>query len=197
MIVALIPALILLPARALLFGDQSAFTVLLLGPAVEESLKLAALLLALLAAAVLLPRGRDPANALRYWLFLTPWFVGWIYGTVEGFLVYSAQANVTLTVREVAHSSFVALALLTALWAWRETGARYAGLFLGLGMAWVAHFVFNAIAAGAEFVNVSFADQALYTLALAVVTAVLLGRAVGGEPASEESRALLAVGRGG
>lgn len=194
---ALVPALVILPLRWLVSGDESPFTVLLLGPAVEESLKLAALLLALLAAAYLLPRGRDPANALRYWLFLTPWFVGGFYGMIEGFLVYPDQPSIGFTVRELAHGAFVALGLVTALWVWRETDASAAGLALGLGAAWAAHFGFNALALLSDLLGVSFADQAAYALAAAVVAVILLGRAVGREPASRESRALLAVRRGG
>lgn len=181
-----------------MFGDASPFTVLLLGPAVEESQKLSALLAALLVAAYVLPRGRDAGNALRYWLVLAPWVVGGAYGMIEGFVAYPGEPSIEFTLRELAHGTFAALALAAVLWVWREIDAPYAGLALGLGAAWVAHFVFNALAVWSDALHVTFADQALYTLAAFVVAAVLLGRVAVREPASRETGHLLAVrGRGG
>ncbi len=190
---ALLPAVVVLPVRILAFRDESPFTILLLGPTLEESLKLSSVLLAVMGAAVYLPRGRDPATALRYWLFLAPWFVGGLYGMTEGILVYGSEAGVQVTLRELAHGTFAALALTGVLWIWRDFRAPYAALLFGLGAAWVPHFFFNLLALESDALNVSFLDQVLYTLAACVVAAIFLGRAVAREPASRETRRFLAL----
>ncbi len=192
---ALVPALAIIPVRFFAFPDRSPVTVLLLGPALEESLKLSATLLAMTLMAFVLPRGRDPENALRYWLALAPWLVGGIYGLTEGLVVYPGDPGIAFTMRELAHGSFAALGLAGTLWLWRESGAPYVGLGVGLGAAWVAHFLFNALAVDALSLGVTFTDQLLYTLAAAAVAAVCLGRMAAREPASPESRRFLEVRR--
>lgn len=190
---ALAPALVILPVRALAVPDSSPFTVLLLGPALEESLKLSATLLALTVAALVLPRGRDPENALRYWLALAPWIVGGAFGLTEGLVVYPGNPGTEFSLRELAHAAFAALGLAGVLGTWRVTGAPYVGIGVGLGAAWLAHFFFNVLAVDALNLNATFLDQALYGLAVAVVAAACLGRTVAREPASPEARVFLEV----
>lgn len=190
---ALVPAAIVLPLRAFLFEDTSPFTLVLLGPALEESLKFSALFLALIVAALLLPRGKDSSNALRYWLFLTPWFVGGIYGVMEGLVVYPSDSHLNFTLREMAHASFTALALSTALWTWRQVNQPYVGVGLGFGVGWSVHIVFNSLALFSYFSDLTFTDQALYGLAVFAVAVVSLASVVGREPASRESARFLAI----
>jgi hypothetical protein len=181
---ALVPCGIVVPLRFFLFPDADPLTVVLLGPALEEGLKFAALFLALMGAALALPRGRDPENALRYWLFLAPWFVGGVYGLMEGLTVYPGESQLNFTLREVAHAAFTALALAATIWAWRETDRPYAGVALGFGVAWSVHILFNSLALVSMYVEVSFLDQALYGLAVFAIALVALARNVGREPGS-------------
>ncbi len=190
---ALVPPAIAFPLRFFLSPDTSPLTLVLLGPALEEGLKLAAVVLALIVAGLFLPRGRDPANALRYWLFLAPWVVGGLYGLMEGLVVYPGESHLNFTMRELAHATFTALGLAAALWSWRLLGSRYVGMGLGFGAAWSAHILFNSIALLSEFTDIGFTDQALYALAALVVALVLLGKSVTPEPASRESRSFLLI----
>lgn len=179
-----------------MFADDNPVTVVLLGPATEEGLKLASLVLALTAAGLWLPRGHDAGNALRYWLFLAPWFVGGVYGTVEGITVYPGEPTLDYTMRELAHAAFVALSLAAALWVWREFEAPYGGMVLGFCTGWAAHLLFNEIALLSAYADVTFLDQAAYTAVALALAAYALGRVVGHEPASRTSERFLAV-RGG
>lgn len=167
--------------------------MVLLGPALEEGLKLSALFLFLIVAAMLLPRGRDPENALRYWLFLAPWVVGGGYGLLEGIFVYPGESHLNFILRGFAHAAFTAVGLAAALWTWRQVDRPYVGVALGFGFAWAGHILFNSIAIAAWFTDVSFGEQALYGLALLVVSAVVLAQDVGREPGSRQARAVLAV----
>lgn len=187
------PCAVVLPLRFLLFGDEDPFTVVLLGPALEEGLKLAALFLALLGAAMVLPRGRDPENALRYWLFLAPWFVGGGYGLLEGIFVYPGESHPDFILRGFAHAAFAAAGLAGILWAWRETERPFVGLALGFGLAWAAHIVFNSIAVVTWYSGVRFEEQALYGSSLLVLAMIALARDIGREPASPQARAVLRV----
>ena len=193
---ALVPPAVVLPLRLLAFGDGDPFTLVLLGPAAEEGLKLAALLLALTLAGLWLPRGHDPANALRYWLFFAPWLVGGLYGMVEGIAIYPGQSTLDYTLREFAHGTFVALSLAEALYVWRELDAPYVGVALGFGAGWAAHILFNEIAVLSAYADVTFLDQVVYTVVALVLAAVALGRVVAREPASPTAERFLAV-RGG
>ncbi len=196
-IIALLPAILVLPLRFFLFADANPFTLVLLGPALEESLKLAALVLALIGAALALPRGKDPENALRYWLFLLPLFVGFFYGLMEGIVVYPGDSHLNFTLRELAHASFTALGLAAALWVWRELAQPYGGIAVGFGVAWIAHVVFNSLAYLSQFTEVTFQEQAVYGLVVFAVALVALSHGVGREPASRETASLLAIqGRG-
>ncbi len=191
---ALIPCAIVLPLRFLFFGDSSPVTVVLLGPALEEGLKLAALFLALMGAALVLPRGKDPDNALRYWLFLAPWFVGGAYGLVEGLVVYPGESHLNFTLRELAHAAFTALGAAALLWTWREVGRPFFGVALGFGSAWAGHIGFNSLALLSGYLDLSFEEQALFGLALLALAAVTLMRDVRHEPGSPQARSLLAIG---
>ncbi len=196
-IVALVPCLVVLPLRFFLFSDTNPLTLVLLGPALEESLKLAALVLALIGAALALPRGRDPENALRYWLFFMPWLVGFLYGLMEGIVVYPSDSHLNFTLRELAHASFTAIGLATALWIWRELEEPYAGLAVGFAVAWIAHVAFNSIAYVSSFQEITFQDQAVFGLVLLAVALVALLHGLGREPGSRETASLLAIrGRG-
>ena len=193
---ALVPPAIVFPLRFLAFGDENPVTLVLLGPALEEGLKLAGLLLALMLAALFLPRGQDPANALRYWLFLAPWLVGGLYGMMEGFLVYAGQNAFDFTLREFAHATFAALGLAVALWVWRVFGLTYAGVGLGFSAAWAAHILFNTLALVSNYSDVTLADQVAYAALLGLLAVAALARAVAREPGSRETGLFLAI-RGG
>lgn len=193
---ALAPPAVAFPLRFLFFPDGSPITILLLGPAVEEGLKLSALFLALIVAGLVLPRGTDPENALRYWLFLLPWSVGGLYGMMEGFLVYAGQSSLDFTLREFAHGAFTALALAAALWVWQVLDAPYVGVGLGFGAGWCAHFLFNGMAFASSYVDVTFTDQAALALGIGLLAAIALIRVIRREPASRESIGFLRI-RGG
>ncbi len=194
---ALVPLAIAAPLRAFLFPDDSNFTVLLIGPALEESLKLAAVVLVLTLASMTQAGGRDPPLVLRHWLFWAPWVVGGVYGMIEGLVVYPGQGGLDFTLREFAHASFVALAFAAALRVWARVDAPMFGLGIGFATGYAAHLWFNALALLSDVVDVTFADQALYLAAVFVATVVLLGITVRREPASAEARAFLpAQGRG-
>jgi hypothetical protein len=143
--------------------------------------------------ALALPRGNDPDNALRYWLFLTPWIVGGAYGLLEGLLVYPGESHLNFTLRELAHAAFSGLALAAALWVWREIERPYVGVLLGFAVAWAAHILFNSLAFLGRYVDVSFAEQAAYALAILMLAAIALAHEVGREPASREARSFLAI----
>ncbi len=190
---ALVPCAIVTPLRFLFFSDASPFTVVLLGPALEEGLKLAALFTAWIAAALVLPRGKDPDNALRYWLFLAPWFVGGAYGLFEGLVVYPAESHLNFTLRELAHGAFTGLGAAVLLWSWREVGRPFVGVALGFGSAWAGHIVFNTFALVSGYVNVSFEEQALVGMALLALAAIALARDVRREPGSPQAASFLAI----
>ena len=190
---ALVPPAVVLPLRLLLFGDSDPLTLVLLGPATEEGLKLAAVFLALTLAGLWLPRGHDAGNALRYWLFAAPWVIGGLYGMLEGMTIYLGESTLDYTLREFAHATFAALSLAAALWLWRELDAPYVGVALGFGAGWATHVLFNEIAVLSAYADVTFLDQVAYTAAAFLLAAVVLGRAVGREPASRTSRRFLAV----
>ncbi len=190
---ALVPPAVVLPIRLLIFGDDSPVTLVLLGPAVEEGLKLAAVLLVLTIVGLVLPRGRDPRTALRYWLFLAPWFVGGFYGMMEGLLVYSGESSLDFTLREFAHGTFTAVALSVTLWVWQELDRGYAGVALGFGSGWSVHILFNLLALLSGFTGVSFGDQSGYVILVSVVAIATLARAVRHEPASSVTMRFLAL----
>ncbi len=191
------PLAIAAPLRALLLPDDSAFTIVLVGPALEESLKLSGVILVLTVASIALRGGRDPALVLRYWLFLVPWAVGGMYGMMEGLFVYPGQGGLDFTLREFAHATFVALSLASALRIWQRVDAPLFGIGFGLAAGFAAHLWFNALALLSDVVDVTFTDQALYLAVVFAATLVLLGSAVRREPASAEARAFLpSRGRG-
>ncbi len=187
---ALVPLAIAAPLRALL-PDDSAFIAILVGPALEESLKLSAVVLVLTLASLALRGGRDPALVLRYWLFLAPWAVGGIYGMVEGLVVYPGQGGLDFTLREFAHATFVALSLATALRVWQRVDAPLFGISLGLAAGFAAHLWFNGLALLSDVVGVTFADQAVYLAVVFAAALFLLAEAVRHEPASPVTRAFL------
>lgn len=190
---ALVPCAVVLPLRIFLFPDRSPVTLVLLGPALEEGLKLAAVFLALIVAALVLPRGRDPEQALHYWLFLAPWIVGGLYGLLEGLVVYPGESHLSFTLRELAHAAFLALALAAALWGWRELGQPFVGVALGFGVGWSAHMLFNSVALISRYAALGFTDQALFGLVLMVAAACVLASGVAHEPASREAASFLAI----
>ncbi len=190
-VVALVPLAVAIPLRVLFFQDTSPFTILFLGPATEESVKLACVFLGLAIASVGLRGGRDPGLALRYWLFLVPWIVGGLYGMFEGVVVYPGEPGWDFTMREVAHGAFAGLALAASLWSWRGDPPSWIGLGFGFLVAWAAHFAFNEIAFVSEFADVTFLDQLLYAIAVAALAALLLARVVRGEPGSRQARRFL------
>ncbi len=185
------PLVVAAPLRALVLPDGSAFTVVLVGPALEESLKLAAVVLVLTLASMTQHGGRDPPLVLRHWLFWAPWVVGGIYGMVEGLLVYPGQGGLDFTLREFAHATFVALSLAAALRLWQRLDAPLFGIGFGFASGFLAHLWFNALALLSDVVDVTFTDQALYLAAVFVVTLVLLASTVRHEPGSRETRAFL------
>ncbi len=196
-VVALVPFIVAAALRILFFADDTAVTVMLLGPAVEESLKLAGVLLVLTLVAVAARGGRDPEMALRYWLVLAPWLVGWLYGMMEGLLVYPGQGGLDFTLRELAHGTFVALGLGTALAMWRLLSAPLFGAGFGFAAAFSAHFGFNTLAVIAYDAGLSFVDQALYLAVIAFLAIVVFAVELRHEPASAEARAFVpSRGRG-
>lgn len=194
---SLVPFAVAAPLRILFFGDDTATTVILLGPAVEESLKLAAILLALTLAAATVRGGRDPELVLRYWLLLIPGIVGGLYGMMEGLVVYPGQGGLDFTLREFAHAAFAALALAGMLGMWRLLSAPIFGVGFGFAAAFSAHFGFNFLAVVSSDNGLSFTDQALYLTAVALFAVILLVWEVRREPGSEEARAFLPERRRG
>ena len=188
---ALVPLAIAAPLRALAFADASPVTVLFLGPALEESLKLSGVILVLTVASLALRGGRDPALVLRYWLFLAPWIVGGLYGMMEGIVGYPGQGGLDFTLRELAHATFVALSLGGALRIWRLLDAPLFGIGFGFAAGFSAHLWFNALAFLSDYVDVSFVDQVAYLAIVLVLTLVVLASEVRREPASAEARAFL------
>ncbi len=188
---ALVPLAVAIPLRVLFFQDDSPFTVLFLGPATEESVKLACVFLGLAIASLGLRGGRDPGLALRYWLFLVPWIVGGLYGMFEGVVVYPGESGWDFTMREAAHGAFTGLALASSLWSWRGDASPWIGLGFGFLVAWAAHLAFNEIALVSQFADVTFLDQLLYAIVVVALALVLLGRVVRGEPASRQARRFL------
>lgn len=185
------PLAIAAPLRALVLPDDSAFTIVLVGPALEESLKLSGVVLVLTIGSIALSGGRDRALVLRYWLFLAPWAIGGVYGMMEGLIVYPGQGGLDFTLREFAHATFVALSLASALWAWQRLEAPLFGIALGFSAGFAAHLWFNALALLSDVVDVTFTDQALYLAVVFAGTLVLLARMVRREPASAETAAFL------
>lgn len=189
--VALAPLAVAVPLRLLFFGDDSSFTLLFLGPATEESVKLACAFLGLSIASLILRGGRDPALALRYWLFLVPWAVGGVYGMFEGVAVYPGEAAWDFTLREAAHGAFTGLALAASLWSWRGDPPSGIGVGFGFLLAWAAHVGFNEIAFVSGFADLTFLDQLLYVIAIVVLALIALAQVVRREPASREARRFL------
>ena len=194
---SLVPLALAIPLRALAFPDTSPVTVLFLGPALEESLKLSGVILALTVASLAFRGGRDPALALRYWLFLVPWVVGGLYGMTEGVLGYPGQGGLDFTLREAAHATFVALSVGGALWIWRHLDAPFFGIGFGFGAGFSAHLWFNALAFLSDYADVTFTDQVAYLALVFVLAVAVLAWGVRPAPASAEARAFLpARGRG-
>lgn len=188
---ALAPLAVAAPLRAFVLPDDSNYTVLLVGPALEESLKLAAVVLVLTLASMTQAGVRDPPLVLRHWLFWAPWVVGGAYGMIEGLVVYPGQGGLDFTLREFAHATFVALAFAAALRVWARVDAPLFGIGVGFASGYAAHLWFNALALLSDVIHVSFADQALYLAVVFAATAVLLTTTVRREPASAEARAFL------
>ena len=188
---ALVPAALAFPLRLLVFGDGSPFTQIVLGPLLEESTKLAGTMVVLLAAALLLPRGRDHATVLGYWLFLAPWLVGGIYGLSEGVLVYPGEGAPSVTLREAAHATFTALSLLGTLLIWRSLDAGATGVTLGVLFGFGAHVGFNLLAAVAVVADLTFLEQTGYVAVLAAVAVVGLNRVVRQATSLPEARSFL------
>lgn len=192
-VAALVPAVIALPLRLVLFGDSSPFTRIVLGPLFEESTKLAAVMLVLIVAALLLPRGRDASTALGYWIVLAPWCVGGLYGLIEGAVVYPGEGSLDVTLREVAHATFVALSLLGTLLVWRALDAGATGVTLGVLFGFGSHVGFNILAALSATLPVTFLDQAAYVAALGAVVLVGLSRLFRIAPTLPEAARFLGI----
>ncbi len=188
---ALVPLAIAAPLRAVALPDDSAFTIVLVGPALEESLKLSAVVLVLTMASMTQRGGRDPPLVLRHWLFWAPWVVGGVYGMIEGLIVYPGQGGLDFTLREFAHATFVALSTAAALRVWQRVDAPLFGIGLGFASGFAAHVWFNALALLSDVVDLTFADQALYLVVVFAATVILLEMAVRREPASRETRSFL------
>lgn len=179
--------------RFFLFGDSDPFTQVFLGPLLEESVKFAAVLLALIVAAIVLPAGRDRFTALQYWLFLVPWFVGGLYGFVEGVVVYPGEGIVDFTTRETAHATFVALSLAGTLLVWRSLDAGAGGAILGGFAGFGAHLLFNVLPSFSGSLYVAVWSQVTYAYGLFAFAVIVLGLVVRREPSSPEARRFLAV----
>ncbi len=188
---ALAPLLVLLPLRLFLFGDSDLFTLLTLGPAYEECLKLGSALLVLTLASLSLGGGRDPRMPLRYWLFLVPWVVGGGFGLLEDLLAYPVQVGVLYTLREAAHSVFLALAIAAMLAIWRTVGATYFGVAYGLAAGFAAHVGFNILAVVTALTNVGLLETSVYVVLVGVLAVAALLWEVRRVPSSRESRAFL------
>lgn len=190
-LVSLAPLALIVPARLIRFPDADPLTVIILGPAFEECLKLASAILALTLASLAFRGGRDPALALRYWLFLVPWIVGGGFGLFEGLMAYPNQIGTLFTLREAAHATFVVLSVATALDVWRSLAAPFVGIWYGLGAGIAGHIGFNILAVLTAFDPWTVPYLAIYlglVLAFAIPALVWEIRRV---PASEETRAFL------
>lgn len=190
-VAALAPLAVIIPLRFLLFADVAPLTIILLGPAFEECLKLAGAVLALTLASLLLRGGRDPALALRYWLFLLPWLVGGAFGMFEGLVAYPLQIGTLFTLREVAHATFLALSIAGALEVWRTLSSSIAGIGFGLGAGLAGHIGFNIVAVLSALDRLTTAYLALYVVLLLALTLPALVWELRRIPASEPTRAFL------
>lgn len=190
-VAALAPLVVLLPLRLLFFGDSDLFTLLILGPAYEECLKLGCAILALTLASLTLSGGRDPRMPLRYWFFLVPWVVGGGFGLLENLLAYPMQVGVLFTLREAAHSVFLALAIAATLEAWRSLDAPYFGVAYGLAAGFAAHVGFNILAVVTALTNVGLLETSAYVVLVGVLAVAALVWEVRRVPSSDESRAFL------
>ena len=190
-LVSLGPLALIIPARLVRFPDTDPLTFIVLGPAFEESLKLASAVLALTLASLAFPGGRDPVLALRYWIFLVPWIVGGGFGLFEGFLGYPYQVGSLLTLREAAHATFLVLSMAAALEVWRSLRAPFVGIWFGLGAGLAGHIGFNILAVFTAFDPWTVPYLAIY-LGLVLVYAVpALVWEIRRVPASKETRAFL------
>lgn len=183
----LVPLTVLVPLRALFVTDADLLTVAVLGPATEESLKLAGVVVAALLGAVLASPGSG-AVGLRVRLLLAPWIVGGLYGAYEGLTLYAGESSLVLLVRIWVHAGAVALGLAVCLAYWRLDARPLTGAWVGWLLATVVHIGFNAFA---FLPGVDTPAQALYAALLVVVALAVLLRIVSGEPASASAAAFL------
>ncbi len=190
-VAALAPLVVLLPLRLLLFGDADPFTLLILGPAYEECLKLACAILVLSLASLSLGGGRDPRIPLRYWLFLAPWVVGGGFGLLENLLAYPTQVGTLYTLREAAHAVFLALAIAAMLEAWRSLSDPYFGVAYGLAAGFAAHVGFNILAVVTALTNVGLLETTVYVVLVGVLAVSALLWEVRRVPSSREVRVFL------
>ncbi len=188
---ALSPLLVVVPLRLFLFNDADLFTLLVLGPAYEECLKLSLAILALGLASLALGGGRDPRMVLRYWIFLVPWVVGGGFGLLEDLLAYPAQVGVLYTLREGAHAVFLALALAATLVAWRALSEPYFGVAYGLAAGFAAHVGFNILAVLTALTNVGLLETTVYVALVGMLAVPALLHEVQRVPSSNETRAFL------
>jgi len=194
---ALAPLAVIVPLRLVLFVDANPLTILVLGPAFEECLKLASVILALALASLALRGGRDPELALRYWLFLLPGIVGGGFGLFEGLVAYPRQVGTLFTLRETAHATFVILSMAAALEVWRSFDAPFVGIGVGLGTGLAGHIGFNILAVLTAFDPWTVLYLSVYLGGVLALAVPALAWEVRRAPDSEETRAFLpARGRG-
>lgn len=183
----LVPLAVLVPLRAFFVSDADLLTVAVLGPATEESLKLAgAMVAALLGAALAFPG--SGAVGLRLRLLLAPWIVGGLYGAYEGLTLYAGESSLVLLVRIWVHAATVALGLAVSLAYWRLDPRPLVGAWVGWLLATVVHILFNAFA---FLPGVDYPAQAVYAAVLFLAALAALLRVVSREPASPSAAAFL------
>lgn len=171
--VVLAPLVLAVPLRAVWFPDTTAVTIVLLGPATEESVKMAGTIAVLVVLAMILPPMIRRATVLRSRLLWAPWVVGGLYGTYEAIIGYGRDSLYISIFRVADHAAFTALGFAAALALWRWSARPIGGALSGLGLSILAHDVFNAFAVFARFTATGFFEQALYGAAVVTVALVL------------------------
>ncbi len=187
----LLPLVVAVPLRALWFPDSATLTIVLLGPATEESVKMAGTIAALLVLAMVLPPRIRRGLALRLRLFWVPWVVGGLYGAYEAVVGSAPESPYVSIIRIADHAAFTALGFSTALLLWRSGIRPLLGAATGLGVSILVHDVFNAFAVFARFTTTGFAEQAAYGAGIVALSLLLSISVTRREPGSAVAAAFV------
>ncbi len=189
---ALVPLVFVLPMRYAAFADASPWTLVLLGPATEECVKMAGILSVLALLAAMGPW--DPRRGAAAWRFAAvPWIVGASYGLFESVFAYPGEPWPNLLERMAGHGAFVAAGLTVALWAWRNGLQPLPGLWFGLSAALACHDAFNVVGLLRAVTGSEAFHQGVFLYLLIGLVLWAAYRGVPAEPRSDPARQLLGI----